>query len=189
MIQVERREQEVGSFANKLKLLSESPELARPIKSITEQEMAELKEILKRSGFNLNLSPEALIALGHKQFRSLDQGKGPAILESVGREKGEILMEACSHIASSSRKSQYAENGLRHTIGSFLALAVRPQEIRPTILKNLNQRVYVGYTKEEREVAKVRFSSVLPIENIIDKASNPLGGTIKVWEAIVDLSQ
>lgn len=178
------------SFVKKLETLSNSPELAHPIESVTDEEVQALRDILEKSGFNLNLTPKGIESLKHKQFRSLDQGKGPAIVESLGKERAQEIFNKCGEIATSSESSShFAVIGLRHTIGTFLALAVLSQDHRPRIVKNLNQRVYYGYTKSQREVAKEAFANVPPVDEPKKKATVPVGSIMKLWDFMTSTSK
>lgn len=176
------------TFIEKLKLLSNPPESARPIESVTDAEVEALRGILKASGFELDLSPNASQALGSKHFRNLSDGKGIAILESLGEDKAKSLMMTCIRLSDVSGNFPLDIYGLNLTIASFLVLAIRPPEGRALILENLNQRVFIGYTEAEQQMAKEAFVNVPPVENP-DKASIQVGGVMKIWNAIVDLSK
>ena len=184
----EKAERELSSLEQKLILLSNPPESAKPIESITDEEVRQLRYVLKKSGFELDLPIHALVALGSKQFRSLNQGKGIAVLESLGSNKAKSLMMTCEQLADTSGNFPLDIYGLRLTIGSLLALAVRPAESRAKIIENLNQRVFLGYSDAEREVAKVAFAKIPKVDNP-DKASIQVGGVMKIFEAIVNLSK
>lgn len=174
-----------SNFQEKLRLLSNPPESARPIESITDEDVAELREILEKAGFNLDLSSEGLQSLRHKQFRSLEQGKGPAIVESLGQKRAQELFDKCEEIAVSYKpRPIFADKGLKHTIGSFVALAVLPADHRPRIIQNLNQRVYLGYNKTQREVAREAFAKVPPVSEPSKKATVPVGSINRLWEAM-----
>lgn len=174
-------------FEQKLQALSNPPESARPIESATNEDVAEIRRSLEKAGFNLNLSPEALESLRHKQFRSLDQGKGPAIVASLGKERAEEIFKKCEEIAVASGSTQRfptggAGIGLKHTLADFIALSVLPAENRERIIQNLNQRVYLGYDKTQREIAGEAFAQIPPVSEPTKKATVPVGSVMKLWE-------
>jgi hypothetical protein len=167
------------TFKEKLQGLSNPVETVRAISSITEQDVAEIRISLQEAGFNLNISEESKNALKKHQIRNPKQGRGVAIVASVGQERAQELFDKCVQIAKDHNWTQSFPSGgiglgLKHTMADFLSPAVLPEEERERIVTNLNNRVYRGL-------------GLIPKKST--QTSNPPESLMELWTAMTSTSK
>jgi len=112
--------------------------------------------MLKQGGCELELTIENKQALMHSQFRRLEQGKGPAVVEALGQERAESLLRLCETLRAEGPRIISFETGEpiegtqgrgeRQSAADLLALGVfasEPEKVRQTLGK-LNTRIWKG---------------------------------------------
>ena len=131
------------------------------------------------------------MSLADKQFRRLDQGKGPAVVEALGRSRAEALIKwdeaegaelGGSRIVSGETGKPIEGTqgrGLRQAVARIIALAVFDPasgeylEAQEALVKSVQK----GLKKAGVAFEDVEFSKLI--------ASVPSGGLLKAWDWLI----
>ncbi|GEM_PF-1532295 len=90
-------------------------------------------------------------AWSEAQFRRLDQGRGPAVVAALGRERAEQMVHDAVAYAEWYMGEQYSsvvlEAGMRQVLADVLAVAILDGERSQKAFNSLQKRVLAGYRR------------------------------------------
>jgi len=160
--------------------------------------VVELKSSLINSGIKIDLienNPELIISIQDSQFRSADQGKGPAVvavlggLENYQKVFDWAMQESKDQPTLGSGDESSKCRGLMQFIGETIALA--SSQITPEqYCKKTNWRVGKKYQK----ISEISEKFNLPtdekgIKKLKETSSIPKGSAIRAYEFVLSLNK
>lgn len=184
-----------SNFEEKFQLLSNPVETVRPIDSITDKDIAEIKFALENSGCNFDINEEAKNYLREHQIRNINQGRGIGVVAVVGSVRTQNLFDKCEEIAIKHNWKQKFPSGglgvgLKHTVADMISLVVLPED-RERIVNNINVRVLRGLRKKyesgtgERNYVELAFSEFSKTEAKKTQSTNPPESLKELWDAML----
>jgi hypothetical protein len=149
-------------------------------------------------GIQTEVSAEIKEVLEQSQFRSLDTGRGPAVVALLGKSVAEKMQAKADEIGTSYFHNGYStatpDRGVDQALADLLASAVCDLEAGEAAWKRLQRRIWKGYVRlftykksqfpqDMIGIVNAKFSDLEPPSSLL--ASCPAGGAPGIWGALV----
>ena len=184
--------------------LSHPNETLRPL-TPADIDLSVMRQQFAEAGYKLNISKEGRASLSEKVFKRLSEGRGPGVVEVLGRNKTKALFDWCHHRSEGGPRLGYRDKeteeftptpgsegrGLRQLAADIIQLVTDPAPTPETFelfCLKINQRVRKGLlesTNKKSERTKIReiFKDVPQPKSTF--ASVPPGSVPELWALLL----
>jgi len=141
------------------------------------------------AGIKLELSKEGRESLGERQFRDLESGRGPGIVEALEQKKARGLLDWCQKNGKRKigGKERTEGRGLQQAAADMISLLATESPTDEEIVRfvtKLNQRAKKGLGRKAGEVWD-QVPKIEPKKEWQQMASVPQGKVKELWEFMV----